>query len=132
MSKILELTIPAGKDIKEAIVEFVVEQQLTRSIIIGGIGSAKNLEIAAPISPELPLKTTPTLYPVAAEILSFSGEILPWEEVDSLIKNQYSQSTDPVFVHIHVSAAFAGGLVFGGGLRGGNAFRALRIFMIRL
>ena len=68
----------------------------------------------------------------AAELLSFTGEIMRRECVDPALLAVYPDKTSPLFVHIHASCATAGGHVMGGGMRAGRAFRAVRVFMIPL
>lgn len=49
--------------------------------------------------------------------------------MDEDLKAVYPKTDSPLFIHIHASCARAGGQVMGGGLRGGRAFRKLRIFV---
>ena len=90
------------------------------------------MRIAAPVAHELPPQTVEVPYGVSAEVVGFTGEVIPWDKVDSHLASVYPDKDDPVFVHIHIAAAMAGGQVFGGGLRSGKAFRALRVFMLPL
>ncbi len=131
MKELLEIHVDAGGDIKEAILSFLAEHNITDAIVLGAVGSAKNVVIAAPVENELPLRTTSVKYPTACEVVGFSGEIMEWEKADPRIKEIYPDKDDPLFVHIHIGAAISGGQMFGGGFRGGTAFRAMRIFLTR-
>lgn len=130
MESLLQVLVPSGASIKKTIMDYLLAHNLTNVYIIGAIGSAKNVRIAAPVEPELPLRTVEVPFPVACEIVGFTGEVMVWEDVDSVIKAMYPDKEDPLFLHIHVAAALAGGHVFGGGFRGGEAFRSLRVFMV--
>ena len=79
----------------------------------------------------LPLKTVSTPVSDAAELLSFTGEIMKKERMDPALASIYKDE-GPLFVHIHASCATAGGHVCGGGLAGGKAFRAVRVFLVPL
>lgn len=54
------------------------------------------------------------------------------ERMDPAFEKIYPDKKSPLFVHIHVSCAYKGGVVRGGGLAGGKAFRSLRVFMLPL
>ncbi|WP_320129867.1 PPC domain-containing DNA-binding protein [uncultured Sphaerochaeta sp.] len=130
MENLLQLIVPAGGDIMGNILDFLAKQELKSVYIIGAIGSAKNVRIAAPVENELPLRCVEVPFHTSCEIVGFTGEVLEWEVVDKELAAMYPDKDSPLFVHIHVAAASAGGHVFGGGFRGGEAFRSLRIFMI--
>ena len=51
------------------------------------------------------------------------------EKMDPQLRQVYPDTDSPLFIHIHASYARAGGLVMGGGLWGGTAFRSLRVFL---
>lgn len=129
MDKTYEVIVDQGEDILKTLEQFVVEQGWPEAIVINAIGSVKDLLFATPVRNELPLKvmTTPCLG--AAEILSFTGEIMLKERMDPALKAVYPDRESPLFIHIHASCARAGGNVMGGGLWGGTAFRLLRVFL---
>ena len=77
----------------------------------------------------MPLKVGRTPCYGAAEILSFTGEVMVKEKMDPQLRQVYPDTDSPLFIHIHASCARAGGLVMGGGLWGGTAFRSLRVFL---
>lgn len=130
MEQLLQVIVPKGANIKKTLMDYLVSNDLTSVYIIGAIGSAKNIRIAAPACSELPLRTTEVSFPVACEVVGFTGEVMVWDDVDPLLKNMYPDKNDPLFLHVHIAAASAGGHVFGGGFRDGVAFRSLRVFMI--
>lgn len=131
MEGLLQLVVPAGGDIKAMLLDYLLTNNLTSVYVIGAIGSAKNVLITSPIEPELPLRCLDVPFNVACEVLGFTGEVMEWKDADPILKKVYPDRDDPLFVHIHMAGALAGGHVFGGGFRGGKAFRSLRIFMTR-
>lgn len=132
MTEMLQIIIPAGKDIKMCILDFLAGHDIENALIIGAIGSARDIRIAAPVEHELPLRTAEVPYNVACEIVGFTGEVMKWDAVDPDLAAMYPDKGDPLFVHIHVAAAMAGGHVFGGGFRGGKSLRSLRVFLLPL
>lgn len=129
MTDFAEVFIDQGQDIRKTIEAFVIEKGWKEVIVVNAIGSVKDLILAAPISNELPLKVGRTPCYGAAEILSFTGEVMVKEKMDPQLRQVYPDTDSPLFIHIHVSCARAGGLVMGGGLWGGTAFRSLRVFL---
>ena len=129
MTEFAEVFVDQGQDIRKAIEAFVIEKGWKEVIVVNAIGSVKDLILAAPISNELPLKVGRTPCYGAAEILSFTGEVMVKEKMDPQLRQVYPDTDSPLFIHIHASCARAGGLVMGGGLWGGTAFRSLRVFL---
>ena len=129
MTDFAEVFIDQGQDIRKTIEAFVIEKGWKEVIVVTAIGSVKDLILAAPISNELPLKVGRTPCYGAAEILSFTGEVMVKEKMDPQLRQVYPDTDSPLFIHIHASCARAGGLVMGGGLWGGTAFRSLRVFL---
>ena len=129
MTEFAEVFVDQGQDIQKAIEAFVIEKGWKEVIVVNAIGSVKDLILAAPISNELPLKVGRTPCYGAAEILSFTGEVMVKEKMDPQLRQVYPDTDSPLFIHIHASCARAGGLVMGGGLWGGTAFRSLRVFL---
>lgn len=132
MEKLYDITIPAGDDIRKAIETYVLDMGWEEAAVLGAVGSVQDMVFTTPVENQLPLKTAPTPCYGAAEILSFSGEIMKREKMDPALAAVYPDKTSPLFVHIHASCATAGGHVCGGGLCKGKAFRALRVFMVPL
>lgn len=129
MTDFAEVFIDQGQDIRKTIEAFVIEKGWKEVIVVNAIGSVKDLILAAPISNELPLKVGRTPCYGAVEILSFTGEVMVKEKMDPQLRQVYPDTDSPLFIHIHASCARAGGLVMGGGLWGGTAFRSLRVFL---
>lgn len=129
---VFEMTVKSGEDIREAISRYVLEMGWSSVMIPAAIGSVIGMEFTTPIRNELPLKTDVTPFHDAAELLSFTGEIMRRECVDPALLAVYPDKTSPLFVHIHASCAASGGRVAGGGLRAGRAFRAVRVFLVPL
>lgn len=129
MDKFYEVVIDQGEDIIKTIEGFVVAKGWQEAIVVNAIGSVQDLLFATPIRNELPLKVATTPCLGAAEILSFTGEIMIKEKMDPVLKAVYPDRESPLFIHIHASCARAGGNVMGGGLWGGRAFRLLRVFL---
>lgn len=129
MTEFAEVFVDQGQDIRKTIEAFVIEKGWKEVIVVNAIGSVKDLILAAPIRNELPLKVGRTPCYGAAEILSFTGEIMVKDRMDPQLRQVYPDTGSPLFIHIHASCARAGGQVMGGGLWGGTAFRSLRVFL---
>lgn len=129
MTDFAEVFVDQGQDIRKTIEAFIVKKGWKEVIVVNAIGSVKDLILAAPISNELPLKVGRTPCYGAAEILSFTGEIMVKEKMDPQLRQVYPDTDSPLFIHIHASCARSGGQVMGGGLWGGTAFRSLRVFL---
>ncbi|MGM9582148.1 MAG: PPC domain-containing DNA-binding protein [Phascolarctobacterium sp.] len=127
-----ELVIDKGQDILQSLENFVLSKGWDNVAVVAAVGSVKDLLFATPIANELPLKIATTPCFGAAEILSFSGEIMTKELMDPQLRQVYPHKDSPLFVHIHASCARSGGQVMGGGLWGGTAFRSLRVFLYNL
>ena len=129
MTEFAEVFVDQGQDIRKTIEAFIIEKGWKEVIVVTAIGSVKDLILAAPIRNELPLKVGRTPCYGAAEILSFTGEIMVKDRMDPQLRQVYPDTDSPLFIHIHASCARAGGQVMGGGLWGGTAFRSLRVFL---
>lgn len=129
MTEFAEVFVDQGQDIRKTIEAFIIEKGWKEVIVVNAIGSVKDLILAAPIRNELPLKVGRTPCYGAAEILSFTGEIMVKERMAPQLRQVYPDTDSPLFIHIHASCARAGGQVMGGGLWGGTAFRSLRVFL---
>lgn len=130
MSILYDVIIPTGEDIRNTISDYVLEKGWEEVAILGAVGSVRDMTFTTPVENELPLKTGSTPCYGAAEILSFSGEIMKREKMDPELERIYTDKNNPLFVHIHASCATAGGHVCGGGLKKGKAFRELRVFLM--
>ncbi len=132
MNILYDVVIPAGVDIRMAITDYVLAKKWEEVAIIGAVGSVQDMKFTTPVENELPLRIGSTPCFGAAEILSFSGEIMKREHMDPELESVYPDKSSPLFVHIHASCATAGGHVCGGGLKSGVAFRELRVFLVPL
>lgn len=130
--EIREVTVPSGQSIKETLTAHILEQGWENVYLCGAIGSVIDCTFTAPAENQLPLRTLATPCHDAAELLSFTGEVMGRARMDPALAAVYPDKTSPLFVHIHASAATAGGHVMGGGLVDGKAFRSVRIFLIPL
>ncbi len=128
--EVVTVKVNAGEEIKEAILSYVVEHHIREALVIGAIGSAIDLCVTTPVSYELPLTTVEVFHKVSCEVVGMSGEILSWEKVDPKLKSLYPDKESPLFIHLHIAAASAGGAVFGGGLRSGKALREVNVFLL--
>lgn len=131
MKGIYEVTVESGRNIKEVITDYVLKMGWEEVYISGAIGSVTEMAYTTPVKHELPLQTVSLSVNGAAEVVSFTGEIMKKERMDPMLKSVYAGGDNPLFVHIHVSCAYKDG-VKGGGLSEGKAFRALRVFMFPL
>ena len=131
MSGMFEVTVKSGEDLRGAITAFVLEKGWKNVLIPCAIGSVIDMVFTTPVENTLPLKTARTPVSGAAELLSLTGEIMTKDRMDPALSAVYKDD-GPLFVHIHASCATAGGHVCGGGLAGGKAFRAVRVFLMPL
>ena len=115
MPEIFEVTVRSGEDICKTISDFVTAHGWQNVMIPAAIGSVIGMEFTAPIRDELPLRCAVTPYHAAAELLSFTGEIMKRECADPALLEVYPDKVSPLIVHIHASCATAGGHVAGGG-----------------
>ena len=131
MSGPYEMTVKSGEDIRGAISRFVLEKGWKSVMIPCAVGSVIDMAFTTPVENTLPLRTAKTPVSGAAELLSFTGEVMTRDRMDPALAAVY-QDDGPLFVHIHASCATAGGHVAGGGLAAGKAFRAVRVFLVPL
>jgi len=132
MNGLYEITVKRGEDIRQAVSDFILEKDWDQVFIVGAVGSIIDSAYNAPVDNSIPMNLVTNECPGAAEVLSFSGEVMKRERMDANLAKVYKDKTSPLFVHIHASCATGEGKVYGGGLVKGKAFRALRIFMIPL
>lgn len=132
MEGLYEVTVKRGEDIRQAISDYIIEKGWDEAFIVGAVGSVIDTAYNAPKDNSIPMNLVVTEVPGAAEIVSFTGEVMKRELMDENLAKVYPDKTSPLFVHIHASCATAGGSVTGGGLCGGKAFRALRVFLTPL
>lgn len=105
MPEIFEVTVRSGEDICKTISDFVTAHGWQNVMIPAAIGSVIGMEFTAPIRDELPLRCAVTPYHAAAELLSFTGEIMKRECADPALLEVYPDKVSPLIVHIHASCA---------------------------
>ena len=127
--ELFEVTVKTGEDIRETIGNFVLENGWESVYVIGAIGSVIDMSFTTPVENSLPLRTAVTPMNGAAELVSLTGEIMRREKMDPALSSVYTDTDNPLFIHLHACCATAGGHMMGGGLKTGKAFRALRVFM---
>lgn len=132
MDGLYEVMVPRDADIRQTISDYIVEKDWDEALIVGAVGSVIDTAYNAPIDNSIPMNLVVTEVPGAAEIVSFTGEVMKRERMDANLAKVYPDKTSPLFVHIHASCAVGGGQVTGGGLVKGRAFRALRVFLTPL
>lgn len=109
MSRVEEVTVLAGQDIKKVIGDYIVSQGWESVYISGAVGSVTEMAYTAPICNSLPLKTASEEVEGAAEVVAFTGEVMRRELMDPALEAIYPDRDNPLFVHIHVSCAYHGG-----------------------
>ncbi len=132
MRELYDLTIESGEDIRQTITDYILEKGWESVYITGAIGSVIDMVLTTPVENTLPLRTASTPCSGAAELVSMTGEVMKRELMDPALATVYTDTDNPLFVHLHACCATAGGHVMGGGVKAGRAFRALRVFMIPL
>lgn len=128
--KIYDVTVGSGEDIREVVTRYILSKKWRAAYITGAVGSVTGMSFTTPVSNELPLKTRVFSVEGAAEVVSFTGEVMRREQMDPALQTVYPETDNPLFVHIHASCAYDGGRVCGGGLAAGKAFRSLRVFLV--
>ena len=129
MKDLYEVTVGRGEDIHQVITEFILKHGWEEVFVVGAIGSIIESVYNAPIDNSIPMHLVQRECPAAAEVLSFTGEIMKRERMDENLRKVYPDKTSPFFLHIHASCVTGEGKIYGGGLVRGKAFRDLRIFM---
>ena len=129
MEGLYEVTVKRDEDIRQVISDYILEKGWDEVYIIGAVGSVIATAYNAPIDNSIPMNLQTPPCHGAAEVLSFTGEVMKREKMDPNLAKVYTDKTSPLFVHIHASCATGDGKVYGGGLVKGRAFRALRVFM---
>jgi len=126
---IYEWIIERDEDIRMCLDQYMLESGLQHVYISGAVGSIKDVLLAAPASFDIPPQLVLTNCKGPAEITGFSGDIYLRQlaPLDELFLDD--QKTSPLFAHIHMSCAIAGGNTFGGGFRSGKAFRRIKLYV---
>lgn len=132
MAELYEVTVKTGEDIRQVIGDYILKMGWESVYVIGAIGSVIDMSFTAPIENTLPLRTASTPCSGAAELVALTGEVMKRERMDPALAGVYTDTSNPLFVHLHACVATAGGHMMGGGLKSGKAFRAVRVFMTPL
>lgn len=132
MRELYEVTVNRGEDVRQVISDFILEKKWEEAFIINAVGSIINSAYNAPIDDSIPMNLVVRECPGAAELLSFTGEVMKRERMDENLARVYPDKTSPLFVHIHASCATGDGNIYGGGLVRGKAFRSIRVFLTPL
>ncbi|MEA4897211.1 PPC domain-containing DNA-binding protein [Bacillota bacterium Meth-B3] len=129
MTDFLRINIARGEHIRERINAFALEHGIDHAYVSGAVGSASDCVFNAPDGSSFPIKPVSTPVAGPAEILAFSGEILPKAEMDDTMKRIYKDDPYELFIHVHAAVATAGAQVYGGALVNGISFRQVSVYI---
>lgn len=129
-AQMAKISIGADQDIRDSIVRALLDLHWKRTAILSGVGSVKEITFTTVTSNTLPLQTRQTHYPDAYEMVSFCGETMAREDMDEALKAVYTDTSCPLFVHIHASCALRDGIVVGGGFKSGRTLRSLTVYVM--
>lgn len=130
MCKTYEVIVERNQDIKDVVNQFILEQGWVSAYISGAIGSIQDVELTTPINLEFPPKVDVFSFEGPAEVLTFTGEVMLRERMDSALREIYaSDNKKSLFLHIHASIAVPGSQVYGGGFKTGKAFRKVKVYI---
>lgn len=132
MKGLYEVIVNRGEDVRQVISDFILEHNWDDVFIVNAVGSIIDSAYNVPIDNSIPMHLVVRECPAAAEVLSFTGEVMKRERMDENLAKVYPDKTSPLFVHIHASCATGEGKIYGGGLVKGKAFRSIRVFMTPL
>ncbi|MDR0823368.1 MAG: DNA-binding protein [Endomicrobium sp.] len=127
MSSQYQIIVKKDEEVRGTINSFIQQIGWKNAYISGAIGSIYDAKYVMPSGAVYPPPLDIIAVAMPGEILSFTGEILPIEQVPPHLLPVYNIKEN-FFAHIHASAA-AGGHVYGGGLLGAKAFRSVNIFI---
>jgi len=129
MGKTYEIVVEKDQELKDVIYQFILTQGWERAYISGAVGSLQSVELTTPIKLEFPPQVEVFRYEGPAEILNFTGEVMPKEKMDPAMQKIYAHEQGPLFAHIHASIAVPGSRVYGGGFQKGRAFLKVKVFI---
>jgi hypothetical protein len=86
---IYQITVAKGEEVKEKINQFILERKWEAALILGGIGSVRDVRYSVPVGQPDNYRIEFTEYPAPAELVSFSGEIMKSECMDPDLKKVY-------------------------------------------
>jgi predicted DNA-binding protein with PD1-like motif len=126
-----QIAVAQNEEIRPRIAAFLRAKGWKNAYISGAIGSVTDMKYIVPV--QWPAKLEVITCALPAELLSFTGELLPLAGVPPALKAMYADelrtSTEDYLIHIHASAAVAGAHVYGGGFLSGRALRGVTVFI---
>jgi predicted DNA-binding protein with PD1-like motif len=128
LSTVYQIEVGKDEEIREKILGFILQKRWNGALVIGAIGSVKEVRYFTPTGTDFPPRLESTTIAAPAEILSFIGEVMRAEQIPSSLREAYKIDGD-YFLHIHASMAVAGGHVYGGGFQYGYALRGVNVFI---
>lgn len=125
-----EWIIERDEDLRIRLDQYMLASGFQHIFISGAVGSMRDITLAAPGEFTIPPRLVMTECLGPAEITSFAGDVYlrHLAPQDELFLDPENDS--PLFAHIHMSCAIAGGQTIGGGLRRGKAFRRIKLFVV--
>ena len=76
MNPLYEVTVGRGEDIRQVISDFILAHDWEEVFIVGAVGSVIDTAYNAPIDNSIPMNLAVTEVPGAAEVVSFTGEVM--------------------------------------------------------
>jgi predicted DNA-binding protein with PD1-like motif len=131
MNKVYQVSVLKGEEVKEKIYRFILEKRWEAAVIVGAVGSIRDVVYTTPEGNADNFHIVKNTYTGPAELLSFTGEIMKAEKVDPMLKKVYTVDGE-YFIHAHASSAGEGGVIRGGGFQEGHALRAVNVFIQQL
>lgn len=125
----LRVDIARGENIRAKLNEYALKHGIDRAYVSGAVGSASDFLFNAPDGDSFPIKPVSTPVKGPAEILAFSGEIIPKSEMDETMRRIYKDDPYELFIHVHAAVATAGAKVYGGALVEGLGFRQVTVYL---
>lgn len=125
-----EIKIGPSQDVKGAIKQWLLQNQINKAVIVNGIGSMKDLVFSVPSKMSVPVEIEMNKVQGPGEVVSITGEIIDVSELNPELAKLYPQSDDKWFIHIHAAIAEKGGTVKGGGMREGQSFLGLTLWLL--
>jgi len=114
-----ELELTTGMNVVTEIQKFVLEKKWKHALVMGALGSVRNVRVGNAAGNELPPTVNSIDIAGPFEILSFFGET-------------ELRTNNEVYVHIHASGSLSTGETLGGGLAAAEVFRGLKVYLTQL
>lgn len=129
MSK-ARIVVGPGENVATHIDEFLKLNKWKQAVILGAVGSARDIKVATIKSMDFPpVDIQEHFFEGPAEIVSFIGEVIQNKYLDPTLRELYPGDDEDNFIHLHVSVALRDGRVVGGGLHQIKAFREVVVFL---